>query len=56
MNADDPRVVDEFSILQDADTVAADGQSFIRHPDNVDTSANSLVVQEDTSNAKGLAL
>ncbi len=52
MNADDPRVVDEFSILQDADTVAADGQSFIRHPDNVDTSANSLMVQEDASNAK----
>lgn len=52
MNANDPRVVDEFSILQDADTVKADGQSFIRHPDNVDTSANSLMVLEDTSDAK----
>lgn len=52
MNADDPRIVDEFSIFQDGDTVPADGVNFIRHPDNVDTSANSLMVQEDTSNAK----
>lgn len=52
MNAADPTQVDEFSILQDADTVAADGVTRMRNPDNLDTSANSLMVQEDASNAK----
>jgi hypothetical protein len=52
LNADDPTVVDEFSILLDADTVMPDGVNLMNHPDNVDTSTNSLMVQEDASNAK----
>jgi len=46
MNADDPTVVDEFSILADAADVG------FRSPDNIDVGHNSLMVQEDTSNAK----
>jgi hypothetical protein len=52
MNADDPRLVDEFSILLDADTVPAAGGVHMRKPDNIDTSAKSLMVQEDADDAK----
>ena len=52
MNADDPKVVDEFSILLDADTVPAAGGAFMTKPDNIDTSSKSLMVQEDADNAK----
>jgi uncharacterized protein DUF839 len=56
LNADDPTVVDEFSILLDADTQALVDQNgastFMSHPDNVALSKKSLMVQEDTSNAR----
>ena len=45
-NADDPTVVDSFSVFADA----ADA-GFIR-PDNMDTSRKSLMVQEDNANAR----
>ncbi len=48
-NEDDPTKVDSFSVFADGD--GPDGVGF-RNPDNMDTSANSLMVQEDTSNAK----
>ncbi|MEO8463422.1 MAG: hypothetical protein ABI555_09425, partial [Chloroflexota bacterium] len=41
LNANDPTVVDSFSILADAD---AEG---MRHPDNIAVSHNSVMVQED---------
>jgi hypothetical protein len=46
LNASDPRIVDAFSILVDADQIG------MRNPDNIDISPNSIMVQEDTSNAK----
>ena len=46
LNADDPTVVDEFSVFADASQVG-----FAR-PDNMDTSRKSLMVQEDNANAR----
>jgi len=52
-NEANPRRVDSFSVLADGDA-AATAPEFVpmRSPDNMDTSSNSLMVQEDTSNAK----
>jgi hypothetical protein len=46
MNADDPTVVDSFSIVVDGADIG------MRAPDNLDAGHNSLMVQEDASNAK----
>lgn len=46
MNAGDPTQVDSFSIVADAADVG------FRSPDNIDVGRNSLMVQEDASNAK----
>jgi hypothetical protein len=46
LNADDPTVVDSFSILVDADQLSP----VMRNPDNVDVGHNGIMVQEDTSN------
>ncbi len=46
-NADDPSVVDSFSVLIDADASGYDNPDALHNPDNIDTSANSLMVQED---------
>jgi hypothetical protein len=46
MNADDPTIVDSFSIVVDG------GDIGMRSPDNLDVGHNSLMVQEDASNAK----
>ncbi len=46
LNQDDPHKVDAFSVVVDASTIG------MRNPDNVGISHNSLMVQEDTSNAK----
>jgi hypothetical protein len=46
LNADDPTKVDAFSILADATQVG------FSSPDNLDVGHNSIMVQEDTSNAK----
>ena len=45
----DPREVDSFSVFADGD--APLGPEFV-NPDNIDTSVNSLMVQEDTRDAK----
>jgi hypothetical protein len=51
-NPDDPKVVDSFTVLaQGDDPVHGDFVGFV-NPDNVDTSANSLMVQEDADEAK----
>lgn len=56
LNADDPTKVDSFSIVLDADTQTLtnwDGSSTkMSHPDNVTIGRRSLMVQEDTSNAR----
>jgi hypothetical protein len=51
-NENNPRKVDSFSVFADGD--APDAPEFVAFtsPDNLDTSANSLMVQEDTDNAK----
>ncbi len=51
MNEKNPRKVDSFSVLADGDASGAPEYVAFTSPDNVETSANSLMVQEDTSNA-----
>jgi hypothetical protein len=45
LNEDDPRIVDEFSVVVEASAIG------MRAPDNLDAGHNSLMVQEDASNA-----
>ena len=52
MNAADPTKVDSFSIVGQGDNPAAAGYVPFRAPDNIDVGHNSLMVQEDASNAK----
>ncbi len=52
MNAHNPRKVDNFSVFADGDAPAAPEFVAMTNPDNLDTSVNSLMVQEDTSDAK----
>ena len=61
MNADDPLVVDEFSIVADGGSPAFGivpavpppaGHPVWRAPDNLDVGHASIMVQEDASNAK----
>jgi hypothetical protein len=47
LNADDPTVVDSLSVLIDADAGGYDNPGALHNPDNLDTSANSLMIQED---------
>ena len=51
-NQNNPRKVDSFSVFADGDAPASSLYVPFTSPDNVDTSANSLMVQEDTDNAK----
>jgi hypothetical protein len=51
-NESNPRKVDSFSVFADADDPGADEFVDMRGPDNMDTSSNSLMVQEDTDEAK----
>ena len=47
----DPRIVDSFSILLDADTIPAAQGGPMRNPDNLDVGHNSIMVQEDPPNS-----
>lgn len=51
-NAKNPRKVDSLTVFADGDAPGAPEFVAMRNPDNIDTSANSLMVQEDTGNAK----
>ncbi len=51
-NANNPRKVDSLTVLAQGDSSGMASFVPFRSPDNVDTSAASLMVQEDTSNAK----
>jgi hypothetical protein len=47
LNDADPTVVDSLSILIDADAGGYDNPGVIHQPDNIETTANSLLIQED---------
>lgn len=47
LNQADPQVVDELSILVDADLGGYGNPAALHNPDNLDTSLNSLMIQED---------
>jgi hypothetical protein len=47
MNATDPKVVDSLTVLIDADAGGYNNPNTLHNPDNIDTSANSLMIQED---------
>jgi hypothetical protein len=49
LNEKDPRIVDSFSILAEASALPEGGMD---NPDNLDVTANSIMVQEDASNAR----
>jgi hypothetical protein len=51
-NKKNPRKVDSFSVLADADAPDAPEYVAMVSPDNMDTSMYSLMVQEDTSDAR----
>ena len=51
-NERNPRKVDSFSVYADGDAPGTPEFVAMTNPDNIDTSANSLMVQEDTGNAK----
>lgn len=51
-NADDPKVVDSFSVLAQGDDETKGAYVPFVSPDNIDTSKKSLMVQEDTDDAK----
>jgi hypothetical protein len=52
LDDDDPTVVESLTVLADGDAVGTDAYVPFTNPDNVDTSKKSLMVQEDTGNAK----
>ena len=51
-NENNPRKVDSFSVLADGDAPATDAFVPFTNPDNMGVSVNSLMVQEDTDDAK----
>jgi hypothetical protein len=51
-DAKNPRKVNSFSVLADGDAPGSPTYVGFTSPDNVDTSTNSLMVQEDTDNAQ----
>lgn len=52
LDGQNPKKVDSLTVLAQGDDDALDAFVAMRHPDNMDTSAGSLMVQEDTSDAK----
>lgn len=52
LNDRDPRKVDAFYVLADGDAPGTDAYVPFVSPDNIDTSYNSLMVQEDTDGAE----
>jgi len=47
LNANDPTIVDSLSVLINADAVGPGIPQAMHNPDNLDTSADSLMIQED---------
>ena len=55
LNEQDPTVVDSLSILIDADAGGYGNPAAMHNPDNLDTSRNSLMIQEDPGSHNGYA-
>jgi hypothetical protein len=53
LNEDDPTVVDSLTILIDADGGGYNNVNALHNPDNIDTSLNSLMIQEDPGSHNG---
>ncbi len=47
LDEDDPTVVDSLSILIDADAGSYNNRGVIHQPDNIETTANGILIQED---------
>ena len=47
LDPDDPLVVESLSVLFDSDVLGYDNPDAIHQPDNVETTANSILIQED---------
>ena len=56
LNADDPRQVDSLSILIDGDLGGYNNPLALHQPDNLETSGNSLLIQEDPGGHNQFAL
>jgi hypothetical protein len=56
LNDDDPTLVDSLSILIDADAGGYNNPGVIHQPDNIETTANSLLIQEDPGSHNQYAL
>jgi len=55
LNDQDPTIVDSLSILINADAGDYNNPASLHNPDNLDTSANSLMIQEDPGSHNGYA-
>lgn len=53
MNASDPTIVDSLTILIDGDAGGYNNPNALHNPDNIDTSLNSLMIQEDPGSHNG---
>ena len=51
LNAQNPLIVDQFSVVVEASSLNDGTGRTMISPDNVDAGSNSLMVQEDTTNA-----
>jgi hypothetical protein len=56
LNDGDPTLVDSLSILIDADAGGYNNPGVIHQPDNIETTANSLLIQEDPGSHNQYAL
>lgn len=52
LNARDPRIVDSLQVHTEASAIPTSSGGPMRNPDNLDVGSDSLMVQEDASNAK----
>jgi hypothetical protein len=55
LNASDPLVVDSLSVVIDGDAGGYNNPAALHNPDNLDTSANSLMIQEDPGSHNSFA-
>jgi hypothetical protein len=56
LNSENPRQVDSLSVLIDADLLGYNNPLALHQPDNVETTANSILIQEDPGGHNQFAL
>jgi Bacterial protein of unknown function (DUF839) len=56
LNDDDPTVVDSLTVLIDADPLGPGNPAAMHQPDNIETTADSLLIQEDPGSHNQFAL